>query len=330
MSLVSAADARCCDERTQARQESGPVQNRPPGDDRRDMSEVAAAVRRRCAQPDISARSLLVTLLGDSVLPVTKTLWLSSLFELARPFGFSERLVRTSIFRLVAEGWVTNERVGRRSRYSLTLLAVRESEDASRRIYANDPVKWDGSWAFAVLDTPLMPAAERDRIARHLGWHGFVALGRGLMASPSATVQEMRKLLRLVEPSGPVPVGRADLDDLDALVAQGFFAAAFRTADTEAAYRDFLARYEPWQRHDLGAAAPLDAYGLRTMLVHEFRRIRLRSPDMPPRLLPSDWIGDRAHALAADIYRRLTPPTARALSQILEVDYPPTMPGRFD
>ena len=330
MSLVSAIEAPCCDERTPAAEEAGLGDSRPLAEDRSDMSEVAAAVRRRCEQPDISARSVLVTLLGDSVLPVTKTLWLSSLFSLAQPFGFSERLVRTSMFRLVAEGWVVNERVGRRSRYSLTLLAVRESEDAGRRIYANDPVTWDGSWAFAVLDTPLMPAAERDRIARHLGWHGFVALGRGLMASPSATVEGLREFLRLVEPAGPVPVGRAELDDLDALVAQGFFAAAFRAADTEAAYRDFLARYEPWRRHDLDAADPLDAYALRTMLVHEFRRIRLRSPDMPQQLLPSDWIGDRAYDIAARLYRRLSPPAARALGEILEVDYPPTMPDRFE
>ena len=84
--------------------------------------DIAVAIRHRREQPDISARSVLVTVLGDSVLPVTKTVWLSSLFELARPFGFSERLVRTSMFRLAAEGWVSNERVGRRSRYSLTRL----------------------------------------------------------------------------------------------------------------------------------------------------------------------------------------------------------------
>ena len=110
------------------------------------MSGIASMVRQRCAEPDISARSVLVTVLGDSVLPVTKTLWLSSLFELAEPFGFSERLVRTSMFRLAAEGWMSNERIGRRSRYSMTLLAVRESEDADRRIYSKESGNWDRSW----------------------------------------------------------------------------------------------------------------------------------------------------------------------------------------
>ena len=292
--------------------------------------DIAAAVRQRCEQPDISARSVLVTVLGDSVLPVTKTLWLSSLFELAAPFGFSERLVRTSMFRLVSEGWVSNERVGRRSRYSLTLLAVRESTDADRRIYTRNRAHWDGSWTFAVLDTAPMPAQERDRIARHLRWHGFVALGRGLLASPSVTAPSLSELLHFVQPATAVPIGRAELDDLGRLVDEGFFADAFRTDDTEAAYRDFLARYEPWQSRDLDAAAPLDAYGLRTMLVHEFRRIRLRAPDVPVELLPPDWVGDRAYEVAADLYRRLSPPVAEALSEILEVDYPAAMPRRFE
>lgn len=294
------------------------------------MSGIASMVRQRCAEPDISARSVLVTVLGDSVLPVTKTLWLSSLFELAEPFGFSERLVRTSMFRLVAEGWMTNERIGRRSRYSTTLLAVRESEDADHRIYGRESDTWDGSWTFAVVDTPLMPSPERDRIVKHLRWHGFVALGRGLMASPSVTVSSLRELLLLVQPAAVVPIGRSELDELDALVEEGFFAEAFRTADTEAAYGRFLARYGPWSAREVEAATPPDAYALRTMLVHELRRIRLRAPDMPAELLPPGWIGDRAYDLAAGLYRRLSPPAARALGEILEVDYPATMPDRFE
>ncbi len=293
------------------------------------MTDIAAAVRQRCSEPDISARSVLVTVLGDSVLPVTKTLWLSSLFELAEPFGFSERLVRTSMFRLVAEGWTSNERIGRRSRYSMTLLAVRESEDADHRIYGSESGNWDGSWTFAVVDTPSISTGERDRIVKHLRWHGFVALGRGLMASPSVGVSSLRELLQLVRPAAAVPIGRSEFDELEGLVEEGYFAEVFRTADTETAYSRFLARYERWARHDLEAAAPLDAYALRTMLVHEFRRIRLGAPDVPADLLPTDWIGSHAYGLAADLYRRLNPGAARALSEVLEVDYPAEMLHRF-
>ena len=157
-----------------------------------------------------------------------------------------------------------------------------------------------------------------------------MALSRGLLASPSVTVPSLRELLHHVEPAAIVPIGRAELDALDRLVDDAFFADAFRTDDTEKAYSDFLDRYGPWQSQDLDAAAPLDAFGLRTMLVHEFRRIRLREPDMPTELLPTDWIGNDAYGLAASLYRRLSPNAARALGEILEVDYPATMPRRFE
>ena len=295
------------------------------------MRDIAAAVGRWSDAPDISARSVLVTVLGDSVLPVTKTVWLSSLFELARPFGFSERLVRTSLFRLAAEDWVSNERVGRRSRYSLTRLAVSEFEDADRRIYSHTPFEWDGWWTIAIVDSPLTPAAERERIIRHLRWHGFVALGRGLLASPSVMPQSLHQLLELIEFSGVVPAGRAELGDVDGLVANGFFAEAFRTSETESAYRSFIERYRPWHDGGLdGSIDPLDAFALRTMLIHDLRKIRLRSPDMPRQLLPPDWVGNEAYGLAADLYRRLEAAAALALSRILQVDYPSRMPHRFE
>ena len=185
------------------------------------------------------------------------------------------------------------------------------------------------SWTFAAVDTPLIPAAERDRIVKHLRWHGFVALGRGLLASPSVTLQGLQELLPLVEPAAVVPTGCAQLADLDRLVDEGFFAAAFRTAETESAYWDFLSRYEPWHGCDIQGSAPLDAYALRTMLVHDFRRIRLRAPDIPSQLLPPNWIGDRAYERAADLYHRLSPQAAEALGEGLEVDYPLQMPRRF-
>jgi len=38
------------------------------------------------------------------------------------------------------------------------------------------------------------------------------------------------------------------------------------------------------------------------LLVAEFRRIALADPQLPPQLLPTDWIGTRARRLAGDIY----------------------------
>ncbi|WP_272910976.1 PaaX family transcriptional regulator C-terminal domain-containing protein, partial [Falsiroseomonas oryziterrae] len=43
------------------------------------------------------------------------------------------------------------------------------------------------------------------------------------------------------------------------------------------------------------------------LLIHEWRRLVLRAPPLPPALLPPDWPGAAARALTAALYRRLTP-----------------------
>jgi phenylacetic acid degradation operon negative regulatory protein len=44
---------------------------------------------------------------------------------------------------------------------------------------------------------------------------------------------------------------------------------------------------------------------VRTLLIHEYRRLHLRDPLLPPRLLRPDWPGRRAAALCRDIYARV-------------------------
>ena len=69
--------------------------------------------------PHISARSVLVTVLGDALLPVSKSAWLSQLFQLAVPYNFSSRLVRTSLFRLADEaGLPARDTVDKANTYS--------------------------------------------------------------------------------------------------------------------------------------------------------------------------------------------------------------------
>ncbi|MDH3589938.1 MAG: hypothetical protein OEQ74_11100, partial [Gammaproteobacteria bacterium] len=72
------------------------------------------------AQRPIRAGSLLITVFGDAIAPHGGTVWLGSLIRVLEGFGINQRLVRTSVFRLVKDGWLTTEQIGRRSYYSLT------------------------------------------------------------------------------------------------------------------------------------------------------------------------------------------------------------------
>ena len=55
-----------------------------------------------------------------------------------------------------------------------------------------------------------------------------------------------------------------------------------------------------------GAIGGLDALVLRLALVHVFRRILLRDPELPAAALPAAWPGLRARSLFADLYPRLS------------------------
>lgn len=68
--------------------------------------------------------SLIITLFGDTVSPHGRTIWLGSLVQALAPIGVNERLVRTSVFRLVKEGWLEADRVGAAATTDLQPMAT--------------------------------------------------------------------------------------------------------------------------------------------------------------------------------------------------------------
>src|SRR5690606_24964057 len=58
------------------------------------------------------SKSVVMTVFGDAVMPRGGSAWLGSLIDLLAPFGISDRLVRTSVFRLAEEGWLEATRSG--------------------------------------------------------------------------------------------------------------------------------------------------------------------------------------------------------------------------
>ena len=251
------------------------------------VTSIAVEARTWGGLTDTSARSVLVTILGDSVAPLGGEIWLADLFKLAQPFGFSQRLVRTSMYRLVNEEWVVNERVGRRSRYRLTPYAALETADADRRIYQRTAQAWNEVWSLVFTNTLLTGAADGDhRLSRHLRWHGFVEITRGVMVSPESDLAVTNELLDRLDLEVRPPVAQARFDRLDELVEGGLFRSSFDLAATEKIYQSFIDRY----RHldggtnlDTDPLTPIDGFALRTMVVHDLRRARLSDPGPPGR-----------------------------------------------
>ena len=80
---------------------------------------LAQHIQTVLSQEPPRAKSLCVTVLGDALGPHGGSAWLGDLIALLAPLGINERLLRTSVFRLVAQGWLRSERQGRRALYAL-------------------------------------------------------------------------------------------------------------------------------------------------------------------------------------------------------------------
>ncbi len=285
------------------------------------------------SQPDISARSVLVSIFGDTVLPVTSSFFLAQLFSLTEVFGFSQRLVRTSMFRLSAEDWFTSERVGRQSRYTATHLAISESEQASERIYGSVSGDWtETPWTLTLLD-PALSSVDRDDTVKHLTWNGFFRVGQDLLGSPVVTPGDLEGLSDLLPDGAIRAVVTGRFEDLGTLLTDGFFSQGFDTEVIELDYKAVLSRYLPLadQAEQIanGSITGDEAFALRTMLVHDLRRIKLRSPDLPASLHSPNWAGVQAHELACELYPALSTCAASTLGKQLGIDYPKRFDKRF-
>ncbi|MEM9608412.1 MAG: PaaX family transcriptional regulator C-terminal domain-containing protein [Actinomycetota bacterium] len=241
---------------------------------------------------DASARRLIVTVLGDSIVPRGGAIWLSGLIRLLDALGVQERLVRTSVQRLVAEGILDNERIGRRSRYAVTAEAGADARAADRRIYHRSTTEWSGRWTVLV-------AVDRidDELVRRLGWRGLGQIRPGVVASPTVTPDVATELLDELDARGSLVVLDADVDDDRRLGA-----AAFDLSAVGDAYDQIAQWYEPLMEH-LDGLDDRVAFALRTVLVDDFRRVVLRDPALPDALLPETWPGHLAREVAAGVYR---------------------------
>jgi phenylacetic acid degradation operon negative regulatory protein len=280
-------------------------------------------IRRALASAPPKAKSLVVTVWGDSIAPHGGAVWLSGLIGLLEPFGINERLVRTSVYRLAQEGWLAARQEGRRSLYRLTRQGQRRFEHAYRRIYAppaTDP--WDGGWHLVIVPPATIGKSSRRELRKELEWDGFAVLGPGLFARPArpgneAALNETTQALGIA--------GRFAIVTAHA-IPQGAGSIASLTADcwdlksVAAAYRGFVARFQGVSRA-LGQGAdptPQQCFVLRTLLIHEFRRVTLHDPQLPAELLPSNWPEAAAYALCRDLYRLTHQRAERHLAVMLE------------
>jgi phenylacetic acid degradation operon negative regulatory protein len=266
------------------------------------------------------SKSLVMTIFGDAIAPHGGRLWLGSLIELVAPLGVTDRLVRTSVFRLVQEGWLVAHREGRRSSYALQPDAAPRFARANRRIYAPPGVDWDGRWTLLLAPNGSIDSALRAAVRKELEWEGFAMLAPGLLAHPAATPDSVAEVLGRVGGRDKVFVCAAtELPDVGARPLAELVREGWDLSGVMAGYRRFIDAFTPLL--DLLGNAPApdpeQAFIVRTLLIHAYRRVQLHDPMLPLALLPQPWPGSDAFALARAIYRLVWAPAERHLMDVL-------------
>jgi ring-1,2-phenylacetyl-CoA epoxidase subunit PaaA len=250
-----------------------------------------------------SARSRLVTLLGDLVLPTGGTAWLSTLSAAMSAFGVAPATTRQALRRLVAQDLVTTERRGRLAVYRLTPAARQRFTEAADRIYLRRPLAWDGRWrlltySFAEQDRPV-----RDALRRELRWLGYGPVGNGTWVCPWDLGSRLDVVLAKHDVARTVERFTAELGGDDRELA----ARAYDLDTLRAEHRRFIESQATRSAGSGGQESDTDAdraaFIRRVDLVHRWRRFLFLDPGLPPELVPTDWLGERAGAAFVDAYR---------------------------
>ena len=233
--------------------------------------------------------------------------------------GVNERLVRTSVFRLVQEGWLESNRVGRRSYYRFSTFGLSEYERVTARIYDLEEPIWSRVWQLVV---PVNVGEQvKDAFFRSLSWQGYRQISPGLFARPGAGGAELQTMLEEYGVHDNVLLMNADESALSSRVAlREVIDTRWKLDEVAADYRSFLKRFQPLQRW-LNQKTAIDteaALVIRLLLVHEYRRLLLKDTPLPALLLPSSWPGTKAKMVAAGIYRQVANPSVTYIMAHLE------------
>ena len=271
-------------------------------------------------QPRQQAGSLIISVFGDALYPRGGAVAMGSLIHLLAPLQVNERLIRTACFRLVQEDWLQAKAVGNRSNYVLSRTGRSRVEEASRHIYAAHPVVWDKQWRSIIVTGQHSPTA-LEPLRRALYWQGFGQINHQCFIHPSADLSSVMTNLRisgldawesrLLTLVGKPPSG--SVLDAPAQVVK----TAWYLNELDRNYSQFVGTYEAierWcQKRKAKAFSDEQAFWLRVLLVHDFRRLLLRDPMLPPSLLPPRWMGSRARAVFNSFYPMLLSASERHL-----------------
>lgn len=249
-------------------------------------------------RPSVRTQFAIFVLFGDIIVPRGGRAWTSSLLQLLRLLGVSERAARSTLSRMTRRGWLKPQREGRRSLYCLTAKGERLLAEGGQRIFEPRKADWDGRWHLVTYSLPERKRKLRNDLRKRLAWLGFARLAPGTWISAhdrrveiEAMLDDLgvREYVQLF--SGLRLVGGDDRE---------IVARCWDLTGLNRQYARFLARWEPEYDRRAEALAegdglsPAQCFARRFWIAREYSAFPRLDPNLPAALLPDRWLGEKA------------------------------------
>ncbi len=241
-----------------------------------------------------SARSILLTVLGEFVYPEGEPVWTSTLLHVLTGVGVEEKTARQAIARGAAAGWITPGRSGREVCWHLTPEGRQLIREGAARVesLSADSTAWDGRWLILIITVPESSRIVRRRLYSSLNWVGFGNPTPGIWVSPHPEREgEAKRIIDDLKLSASTlsfvgscaSIGLSDRDLVE---------RAWNLGAVEAYYEEILDRFKGLQPQEGDSIL-----FTHVQLVNQWQRFPFIDPQLPDALLPPDWIGRRAAVL---------------------------------
>jgi len=297
-----------------------PGKTTPPAPPTHATTSFGSILENAATRRTIRPKSMIMTIFGDCIVPRGGVAWLGSIVTMTSLFGLAEPLVRTSALRLTHDGWLQRRQVGKHSYYSMDDdFAVADSAYQSR-VYSSAAELRRNGWTILKVFKSKIDRKIAYRLRQELDRNGFGQLAPQVYIHPSIAESAARHIAELAGAGSAVgPVFFADSASIDLSSMRHLAQTSWDLDPLREAYDEFIDTFS--QLPDLlSRETPTmqEAFALRIMMMHYFRRVALRDPRLPASSFDGDWPGDQAYRLIGEVYHQLLPASEAYLEQTLE------------
>lgn len=252
----------------------------------------------------MSARSLVVLLLGEYVWPAGGDLRARTAVEALGLLGVGETAARQAVRRLAAEDWL--EPTGTRGCWRIGAEGQRVLAESKPRFGRASRVapSWDEHWLLVRTTVPEQRRELRHQLRTALGFQGFGSLGGGWWISADRSAEDRAKAvlerLGIAEATSFVATSGALGPSPAALVAE-----VWNLSEARSRFDKLIGEFS-----HAAPSTDTETFIAYTQLVDAWRRALAVDPQLPAELLPTDWPGHAAQALLNERYARWHPTAA--------------------